>query len=68
MAPLRGTTLIVMLLVLVQMYRIMGRGELLCNMHSSTALSFFVVVYLWGGVGQVGWGQGEVWGGRVKGY
>lgn len=39
------------------------------NMHSSTALSLFFVcfffvcffvVYLWGGVGQVGWGQGEV--------
>lgn len=38
------------------MYRIMGRGGItVLNMHSSTALSFFFVVYLWGGVRQVGW-------------
>ena len=30
-------------------------GITVLNMHSSTALSFFFVVYLWGGVRQVGW-------------
>lgn len=68
-APLWGTTLIVMLLVLVQMYRIMGRGGLtVLNMHSSTALSFFRCC-LPLGRSRASWvGSGGGRGGRVKGY